>query len=94
VATPITTRHYCHPMLNRGLSSPTREAETQLYGLEKDGLVKRTPYATTPPRVDYELTELGESLIKPLATLASWAQANRAKIDSARLRQQRRRKVN
>lgn len=57
-----------------------------LRGLERDGLVKRTPYATIPPRVDYELTALGHSLIEPLTALADWAQANRSKIESARAR--------
>jgi DNA-binding HxlR family transcriptional regulator len=33
-----------------------------LRGLERDGLVTRTPFATIPPRVDYELTALGHSL--------------------------------
>jgi len=54
-----------------------------LRGLERDGLVKRTPYATVPPRVDYELTRLGRSLTKPLALLAKWASAQRAEIEAA-----------
>ena len=58
-----------------------------LRGLERDGLVKRTPYPTIPPRVDYELTALGHSLIEPLAGLASWARANLSKIEAARTRQ-------
>ena len=60
-----------------------------LRGLEHDGLVKRTPYATIPPRVDYQLTEMGHSLIKPLATLASWAKSNRQRIEAARERHKR-----
>ena len=55
-----------------------------LRGLERDGLVKRTPYATIPPRVDYELTELGRSLTHPLIQLAQWAAAQRAAIEVAR----------
>lgn len=58
-----------------------------LRGLEGDGLVKRTAYATIPPRVDYELTSLGHSLIKPLGVLTAWARENRPKIESARARQ-------
>ena len=57
-----------------------------LRGLARDGLVKRTPYATIPLRVDYELTALGHSLIKPLAGLASWAKEHRSKIEAARRR--------
>jgi DNA-binding HxlR family transcriptional regulator len=57
-----------------------------LRGLERDGLVKRTAYATIPPRVEYELTALGHSLITPLTGLASWAKANQSKIEAARKR--------
>jgi DNA-binding HxlR family transcriptional regulator len=56
-----------------------------LRSLEADGLVKRTAYTTIPPRVEYELTELGRSLIEPLAALATWVKMNRAAIDTARL---------
>jgi DNA-binding HxlR family transcriptional regulator len=55
-----------------------------LRGLERDGLVKRTAFATIPPRVDYELTAQGLSLHGPLLTLASWARSQQAYISSAR----------
>jgi DNA-binding HxlR family transcriptional regulator len=48
-----------------------------LKGLEQDGLVTRTMYPTIPPRVDYELTELGRKLIMPLKALSKWARENR-----------------
>ncbi|MGF6976214.1 DNA-binding HxlR family transcriptional regulator [Paraburkholderia sp. JPY465] len=54
-----------------------------LRGLERDGLVKRTVYATVPPQVEYELTELGRSLIEPLNSLAFWAHRHRAEIERA-----------
>lgn len=57
-----------------------------LRGLERDGLVKRTAYPTIPPKVEYELTELGRSLIEPLRTLSTWAQNNQKAIESARAR--------
>jgi DNA-binding HxlR family transcriptional regulator len=44
-----------------------------LRNLERDGLVSRTVTPTIPPRVDYELTDLGHSLQKPVSELASWA---------------------
>lgn len=55
-----------------------------LRGLERDGLIRRTPYATVPLRVDYELTTLGCSLTEPLAILAQWASARRGELDTAR----------
>jgi DNA-binding HxlR family transcriptional regulator len=57
-----------------------------LRGLERDGLVTRTVTPTIPPRVDYELTELGQSLRCPIDALGEWAFANRDKIDAARAR--------
>ena len=55
-----------------------------LRGLERDGLVVRTVYPTIPPRVDYELTDLGRTLIATLRELGDWALANRAKVERAR----------
>ena len=55
-----------------------------LRGLERDGLVTRTVHPTIPPRVDYELTKLGQSLRVPLVAVADWARANRAAIVDAR----------
>jgi DNA-binding HxlR family transcriptional regulator len=57
-----------------------------LRGLERDGLVTRTVFPTIPPRVDYELTGLGRSLLEPVAALGSWARENHAKIEKARAR--------
>jgi DNA-binding HxlR family transcriptional regulator len=55
-----------------------------LKGLEQDGLVSRTMYPTIPPRVDYELTDLGRSLIVPLQVLHSWAVEHRPAMLAAR----------
>jgi len=55
-----------------------------LRGLERDGLVTRTVYPTVPPRVDYELTDLGQTLITMLQGLGEWAIANRPTIVAAR----------
>ena len=56
-----------------------------LRGLERDGLVSRTVTPTIPPRVDYELTELGHSLREPVQALGDWAIAH---IDCIRAAQQ------
>src|ERR1700738_2944803 len=61
-----------------------------LKGLEQDGLVTRTMYPTIPPRVDYELTELGRKLIVPLKALSKWARENRPAMEAAREAFQRR----
>jgi len=45
-----------------------------LKGLERDGMVTRTMFPTIPPRVDYELTDLGRSLSEPVLALGQWAQ--------------------
>ncbi|NKQ85617.1 transcriptional regulator [Rhizobium ruizarguesonis] len=55
-----------------------------LRALERDGLVTRTAYATIPPKVEYELTELGRSLIEPLRVLATWAVKHRPTMERAR----------
>ena len=47
-----------------------------LRNLERDGLVNRTVTPTIPPRVDYELTDLGHSLLKPITALTQWALDN------------------
>jgi DNA-binding HxlR family transcriptional regulator len=55
-----------------------------LRGLERDGLVTRTVFPTIPPRVDYELTDLGRDLLIPVAALGDWAIRHRDSIDAAR----------
>jgi DNA-binding HxlR family transcriptional regulator len=55
-----------------------------LRGLERDGLVTRTVTPSIPPRVDYDLTDLGRSLLEPVSALGQWAVDNRVRIDEAR----------
>jgi DNA-binding HxlR family transcriptional regulator len=55
-----------------------------LRGLERDGLVTRTVTPTIPPRVDYELTKLGFTLLEPVRALAEWAEEHRTAIQGAR----------
>ncbi len=42
-------------------------------------------YPTIPPRVDYALTNRGQTLIEPLKVLAAWAKANQADIEASRV---------
>jgi DNA-binding HxlR family transcriptional regulator len=55
-----------------------------LRGLERDGLVTRTVFPTTPQRVDYELTQLGSSLWEAVEPLGSWARAHVSEILTSR----------
>lgn len=57
-----------------------------LRNLERDGLVSRTVTPTIPPRVDYELTGLGRSLLQPIRGLADWALDNVETIHEAQAR--------
>jgi DNA-binding HxlR family transcriptional regulator len=52
--------------------------------LERDGLITRSVYAQVPPRVEYELTELGASLLEPLTLLRLWAEDHVPSILRAR----------
>jgi len=55
----------------------SRKMLTQtLRRLEAHGLIRRHAYAEVPPRVEYELTQLGATLIEPIHTLAEWARVN------------------
>jgi len=57
-----------------------------LRGLERDGLVTRTVFPTIPPRVDYELTDLGRGLSQPVEALGRWAMDHQTEIQAARAR--------
>ncbi len=58
---------------SRAIPSATQRMLTlQLRELEADGIVQRTVYAEVPPRVDYELTELGQSLKPVLLVMRKW----------------------
>ncbi|WP_194896322.1 winged helix-turn-helix transcriptional regulator [Catenulispora pinisilvae] len=52
--------------------------------LERDGLISRTVYAEVPPRVEYELTELGHSLLVPVLGLVNWAADHAELIETQR----------
>lgn len=57
---------------------------TTLRGLERDGFVTRKVFPTIPPRVDYELTELGHELLVPVGALGLWARKNTDRVKAAR----------
>src|ERR1700726_3180673 len=64
--------------LRRALGSISQRMLTlTLRSLERDGLVTRTVFPTIPPRVDYELTKQGLTLLEPIQALSDWADDNR-----------------
>mgnify|MGYP002621403448 FL=1 len=63
-----------------------RMLTSTLRTLERDGLVHRTVYPEVPPRVEYELTELGRTLLDTTWELMNWALEHREEIDRARSR--------
>ncbi|MFF7643569.1 winged helix-turn-helix transcriptional regulator [Streptomyces canus] len=70
--------------VERRIATITPKVLTQrLRQLERDGLVHRTYHAEVPPRVEYEITELGRSLAPLFATLAQWT-PNLEKVEAAR----------
>src|SRR4051812_9114075 len=61
-----------------------RELTKHLREFEKAGIVKRKVYAEVPPRVEYRLTEIGHSLLKPVEEISLWAENNAAFVQAKR----------
>jgi len=71
--------------LQRQVEGVSQKMLTQtLRGMERDGLVHRRVYAVVPPRVEYSLTPLGETLVAPLRALCGWAEAHLWEVERAR----------
>lgn len=70
--------------LKRNLGISQRMLSLTVKELERDGLVNRTYHSTIPPKVEYSLTELGQSFREPVSALGCWALDNLSKIDAAR----------
>lgn len=71
--------------LERSIDGISRRMLTlTLRNLERDGLLTRTVYATVPPKVEYELTDIAQELHQSLLSLTGWAQRHRATISAAR----------
>ena len=66
-----------HPVSQKVLTGTLR-------GLERDGFLTRTVTPTVPPRVDYELTEMGRDVLVPLGTICRWAVDRRRQVAAAR----------
>ncbi|MGB3243174.1 MAG: helix-turn-helix domain-containing protein [Sulfitobacter sp.] len=70
--------------LKRHLGISQRMLSLTLRELQRDGLVNRTYHPTIPPKVEYTLTQMGESFREPVLALGHWALENLATIDAAR----------
>jgi DNA-binding HxlR family transcriptional regulator len=71
--------------LERRLGTITSKVLTQrLRQLERDGLVRRHYHPEVPPRVEYEITDLGRSLSTVFAALGEWSAAHLPEVDKAR----------
>jgi DNA-binding HxlR family transcriptional regulator len=71
--------------LERRIGTITAKVLTQrLRRLERDGLVLRTYHPEVPPRVEYEITDLGRSLAPLFAALGEWSQAHLGEVERAR----------
>jgi DNA-binding HxlR family transcriptional regulator len=70
--------------LSRTISGASQKMLTQtLRKLERDGLISRRVTPTIPPRVDYELTELGQSLLPVQRAIKAWAETHIEAVHAA-----------
>ncbi|WP_308165530.1 winged helix-turn-helix transcriptional regulator [Nocardia noduli] len=73
--------------LSRRTEGVSQKMLTQtLRGLESDGFLTRTVHPTIPPRVEYDLTDLGRSLAEPISALRQWTETHINEIERARAR--------
>lgn len=73
--------------LRREICGVSQKMLTQtLRQLERNGLVERTIYAEVPPRVEYELTNVGRTLVGPIAVLHEWAETHLRDVGDAQAR--------
>ncbi|MBI4045284.1 MAG: helix-turn-helix transcriptional regulator [Devosia nanyangense] len=71
--------------IRRAIPDISQKMLTQtLKELQRDGLVSRKVFPTVPPAVEYQLTEIGTSVLRPFSVLVEWADANYQAIETAR----------
>jgi DNA-binding HxlR family transcriptional regulator len=74
-----------HGELKRMIGGISQKMLTQtLRTLERDGIVHRRVYAVVPPRVEYTLTPLGRTLLRPLRSICRWAESHLPQVRAAR----------
>jgi len=73
--------------LQRGIGNISQKMlSATVRGLERDGYLTRTVTPVIPPRVDYELTDLGRELLEPIRGVEAFARRNQGRIEAARAR--------
>jgi DNA-binding HxlR family transcriptional regulator len=83
----LARRRLRYSELQRSVGGISQKMLTQtLRRLERDGLIQRFVHPVVPPRVEYALSELGETLVEPLQALCRWAEMHMDEVRSARLR--------
>lgn len=83
----LTTGPLRTNQLHRFIEEVSAKVLTQtLRGMERDGLIERRVVSEAPPHVEYQLTQMGRSVVEPLRELCHWAQAHVEERDAARER--------
>jgi DNA-binding HxlR family transcriptional regulator len=83
----LASRPHRFGELRRAIDDISQRMLTEtLRSLQRDGLIDRTVFPTTPPSVEYRLTALGQSLLEPMRGLVAWADRQQPAIRSARTR--------
>ena len=76
-----------HGELKRTIGGISQKMLTQtLRMLERDGIVRRRAYPSVPPRVEYRLTPLGRTILRPLRSVCRWAEKHVPEVRTARER--------
>jgi len=71
--------------LQRLIGGISQKMLTQtLRSLERDGIVERKIYPVIPPKVEYSLTPLGQTLLESLSAICRWSEAHLAEVQAAR----------
>lgn len=77
VVTALESETKRFSVLQREVGGVSQKMLTQtLRGLERDGLIKRTIYPTVPPKVEYSLTPLGQTLVLMLDAIRTWSETH------------------
>ena len=78
----LLTRPWRFNELHKSLDGISQKVLTDsLRSMEADGIIIRTAYAEVPPRVEYSLSELGESMRPVIGAMEAWGKAYRARLN-------------